>query len=198
MNSREWKRLVQPMLPQDSSCGFMQRLCYRRPVGWVLCGVLAEGSAYAEAGAFYLWDVQLPLFGPRQVLDLTFSERVGGGSKTYSVDEPDELRAALSEVLARDMPSDDEIAMRLAGGPLGNLLWAETAAYAVAHCGDAEQAQTLLTPVREYPAKYDWEREMVSRASAVAEMLDREDREAVRDALGRWRAQTLDALGIQQ
>ena len=68
MRTAEWKRLTGPLL-DDGGWRLSKTLLYRVPVGWVLHGVLAEDSP-ANAPAFYLWTVKMPLVVPTGVLDL--------------------------------------------------------------------------------------------------------------------------------
>ena len=87
MTPLKWKRLIRPLI--DDRWGLAGRLAYVRPTAepHVLRGVFAERSSGDGA---YLWQVRLPLYGPPcEVVVLSWSDRVGGSSRTYTAADPE-------------------------------------------------------------------------------------------------------------
>ena len=93
MRATDWKRLTQPVL--GNGWRLSQKLAYRVPMGWMLHGLLAEESP-SQRPHFYVWIVRMPLFVPTDVINLSWSERLGGSSQVF---EPG--TAATQEALAQ-------------------------------------------------------------------------------------------------
>jgi hypothetical protein len=71
-------------------------------------GLLGEDSGL-DTGV-YLWRLLLPLFVPTDVWDLSWSSRLGGGARTWSIDA---LPQPVSQSVAQ-APSDDDALRALA------------------------------------------------------------------------------------
>ncbi len=158
----EWKSLVTPALPSAHDWHVQGRsLAYRQPVGRVLLGVKAEGSA--SKGRCYIWRVTMPLFEPSDVLNLSYSERVGGGSSAVNVEEPEAFTSALRQAI-RTLPTEQHEMARLARLDDGNnIRISESAAYANTYLGNAERATTILESALAIPVQRDWEIEVRDR-----------------------------------
>jgi hypothetical protein len=194
MKDAEWKRAVRPHLGDGWKVS--QKLAYRTPIGWVLYGLFAEDSSLRGPG-FYLWKVRLPLFAPTDVLDLSWSVRVGGPSRVHQLGSPTTdaaLKAAAAEIgQEADMP----LHMPVPAGGAENLRMQEARGLGLIIDSDARGALEALEPVARYPAKYSWEREMVSRAASMRAMVEGgQTSEALRRVEG-WRADSIAALGLE-
>jgi hypothetical protein len=194
MKAAEWKRAVRPHL--GSGWKVSEKLAYRTPIGWVLYGLFAEDSSLRGPG-FYLWKVRLPLFAPTDVLDLSWSDRVGGPSHVFQPGDAKTARAL--EAAAADIGQEADMPVHMpipAGGP-ENLRMQEVHGLGLIIEGDARGALEALEPVTRYPAKYSWEREMVSRAASMRALIEGgQTSEAVR-RVEAWRADSIAALGLR-
>jgi hypothetical protein len=194
MRGAEWRRSVRPHLGDGWKVS--EKLAYRTPIGWVVYGLFAEDSSLRGPG-FYLWKVRLPLFAPTDVLDLSWSDRVGGPSHVFqpgSTTTDAALRASAAEIgQEADMPMH----MPVPAGGTENLRMQEARGLGLIIEGDVRGALEALEPVTRYPAKYSWEREMVSRAVSTRALVDGgQTSEAVRRIEG-WRADSIAALGLE-
>lgn len=107
MRATDWKRVVRPLLPDDA-WAFHGRAVHRTPVRHVAIGLLAEGSGWSTG--VHLWRLRLPLFVPGEDWTLDWSERLGGGSHTYSADDEDELHRAISHALSHTADEHEALA----------------------------------------------------------------------------------------
>jgi hypothetical protein len=194
MKAAEWKRAVRPHL--GDGWRVSEKLAYRTPIGWVLHGLFAEDSSLRGPG-FYLWKVRLPLFAPTDVLDLSWSVRVGGPSRVHhlaSATTDAALEAAAAEIgQEADMP----MRMPMTAGGTENLRMQEVRGLGLIIEGDARGALEALEPVTRYPAKYSWEREMVSRAESMRSLLERDRLDEALRRLTGWRDESITALGLE-
>jgi len=192
MDSAAWKRIVGPLL--DDDWALKGKVVYLRPVGWVLHGVLWEPSA--SRPGFYLWRLQMPLYQPVTVIDLSWSERHGGGSRVY--DPTDALtRAAVAEAMVMVRADYDKAAVviDLPGG-VDNVGIMEVRAYGLLLEGNHVGAAEILDRVSRYEAKYPWQEQMVRRAESMWSMIQGSyGREALQQ-LAEWRAESLAILEI--
>jgi hypothetical protein len=190
MKAAEWKRFAAPLVGRDWS--FSKGLAYHSPVGWVLRGLYAEST---RSGGFYLWDVHLPLYWPSEVLALSWSHRLGGGSYRW---DRDDATAAVIIAEARRISSEDGsfVALKSVSGE-DNVLKREARAYGLVVESKPEEAVTLLNEVCQYDATYPWEHSMVDRAIDVRGQLLAGDLDGVKELVRRWRGDTASALGIE-
>jgi hypothetical protein len=192
MRSADWKQLARPLL--DSEWRLSKTLAYRVPVGWILYGLLGEGSA--STPGFYLWTVRMPLFIPSEVISLNWSDRFGGSSRIYDFDDP-----ATSEAIrqaAAQMQAEAESKSLLLDPPGGadNVRMQEARAYGLLLEANAGGATEVLGRVERYEAKYPWESALVSRAAEVRSMLQAGRTGEVLRRLEAWREETMKVLDI--
>jgi hypothetical protein len=179
----------------DERWGLVDRIAYRKPVGWVLHGVCGESSS--TRAAFYLWLVRMPLYIPAEVLHLSWSDRVGGGATVYDVDDD-----ATRHVLVRAMEMADEESrtwkQRLSSAQARNLGLVEALGYGRLIEGDPEGAAEMLRKVAEDGSDdpRPFVRDMRSRAEEILALLDRSERDRAREELRGWRDGSLAALDI--
>jgi hypothetical protein len=195
MKTAEFKRVVRPLLPQESEWGFRKAMVYRKPVGRTLLGVLATGSSF-DNGAF-ITVVKMPLCVPEDTVVLDYSRRVGGGASKYYVSDRLALEAAIKEGLLEV----EELTARADATlvdiePSMNPRTEEMRAYNLYRAGQRKNAVEILREAARYPPKYDWEREIVDRVAKMAELIGRGDDAAVDAEFRHARKHTLAALGI--
>ncbi len=192
MTPAEWKRLASPALGPEWN--FSKLLAYCAPVGWVLHGVLAERS---RAGGFYLWSVRMPLYVRSTVLDLSWSERVGGGACVW-----EDGAAATQAVVDTGASIIDEVKAAdciLIPPPGGadNVRMQEARAYGLVLEDAVTSAIEVLGRVCRYEASYPWEHDIVARASEVRAMLAGNKVQDVLALLAEWRSSTAAVLGVR-
>jgi len=156
-------------------------------------GLLAERSG---SGGFYIWQVQAPLYVPTTVLDLSWSERVGGGSAVY---EPgDAADAAIHAAAAQVLDNTRARAGVVLAPPGGadNVRMQEARAYALVLEDEVGSAMEVLGRVGRYQARFPWEQELVARAASVRELLQNGQVRHVLDLLSSWREASATALGL--
>jgi hypothetical protein len=194
----EWKRVVRPVLPADEDWEFRGSMCYRPPVRRVLLGVLGEGSGFDKG--VYLWRVSMPLFVPSDVVDLSWSERIGGGARKYDKFDEEALERAIG--LAVDGLGSEEYALRAMASretqASRNRRVHEVVGYAQLLLGDLGAARAALTRARADVARTGAEQEVIDRAQLVGRLLDEEGSERAVGQLDRWCAETAVALGLQR
>jgi hypothetical protein len=138
ITATQWKRAVAPALPSRDAWTFNNKLTYQTPVGWVLRGVLGEGSG-RQPDEVYVWCVCMPLFVPFEYVTLTHGWRVPDGITTHSVDQ---LPAAAALALA-EVPDEKSALKRIADGSSH-----EDACYALLLLGRHRRAcRALATPL---------------------------------------------------
>lgn len=198
MRAADWKRLANPVLAGcDSSWGFAKALAYLSPVGWIVHGVLAEDSG-SRTGDFYLWVVQMPLVAPLDgVIDLSWSDRFGGSSTTYS-SESAGLAEAISGAALEAASCAQEGSLLLAPpGGADSIRMQEARAYGLALSGNELGALEVLRRVQRYDATFPWEDELLERSSAVASLIESGRLDEVTQRLDEWRRENCDSLGLR-
>ena len=196
MKSSEWTRLVRPVLPSDEyEWGFRGKLCYARPVGWTVRGLLAEGSAFDQG--IYLWEVLMPLYVPTDVIVLSHSVRVGGGANRFDYHDPESIVSAASDT-ARSLPTDENAlsALSIDVSEGRNRRTLEVSAYSLILLHRLEEAQRVLGQTISGTATTQWEAEIIERAQLVQRELTTNGLPAAQKQLGDWRLQSLDVLGL--
>lgn len=193
MNTSTWNKLTAD-LPRDV-WRRAKRLLYLDPVGWVVQGLVPEESA-DDPSSFYLWLFRMPLYVPSDVIDLSWSERFGGGSTRFDLSS-DSARRAVSEAAAiveKEMDRSD-IVLDPPGGA-DNVRMQEARAYGLLLQGRDEAAVEVLGRVLRYQPKYEWEEELISRSEEMKRHLVEGQRDEALNSLEKWRDETMAALGI--
>lgn len=192
MTPAEWKRFASPIL--DENWRFSKLLAYWHPVSWVLHGILAERSS---SGGFYLWDLRMALYVQSSVIDLSWSERVGGGTQLWNVDAAGaDAIARTARSVAAAAQSADSVLLPPPGGA-DNVRMQEARAYGLVLEGASDAAVEVLSRVCRYDATYPWERDLVARASENRDLLLAQRSPDVLDRLAGWRASTAQAIGVR-
>jgi hypothetical protein len=192
MTPAEWKRFASPIL--DDNWRFSKLLAYWHPVSWVLHGILAERSS---SGGFYLWDLRMPLYVQSSVIDLSWSERVGGGTQLWHLDAAGADAIARTEhSVAAAAQAADSVLLPPPGGA-DNVRMQEARAYGLVLEGAVDAAVEVLGRACRYDATYPWERELVARASKNRDLLLAQRTSDVLDRLAGWRASTAQAIGVR-
>lgn len=165
MKAAEWKRAVRPSLPADAEWDFRGALCYRFPVQRALLGVLGEGSGFDKG--VYVWRVTMPLFVPSDNVVLSWSERIGGGTRKYDKFDEEALAAAIAIAVEGLGNEDDALGQMVArDNPTSpNRRLHEVVAYARLLLGDLISAQESLARAETGIAKAPWERKIMSGLS---------------------------------
>lgn len=176
--------------------GLRRGLSYLRPIRWAVHGVLTERSG--SANRIYIWHVVMPLTAPVDVLDLSWSERMGGGSQTFVVNSS-EAEAALAHAAerARALHHRRPLVVDPPGGA-DNIRMQEARAYGLVVSGDAESATEVLGRVLGYRPLYDWETEMIERARTVHGLLGSPDAASALRLIQDWRRSSLEMLGLDE
>jgi len=192
MDSAAWKRLVKPLLDDDWL--LKDRFAHLRPVSWVVHGVLWEASA-SEPG-FYLWRWHMPLYQPATVVDLSWSDRHGGGSRIFNVAD-ESTRAAVAEAmtLVRAEAAETEVVIDPPGG-VDSVGTMEVRAYGLLLEGNHGGATEVLKRVLRHEAKYAWQEEMLQRAEFMLSTIERGCHGEALQQLTVWRTACLAALKI--
>lgn len=192
MTPAEWKRFSSPTL--DENWAFSKLLAYWHPVSWVLYGILAERSS---TGGLYLWDVRMPLYVPSSVIDLSWSERVGGGTRLWNVDAAGaHAIARTARSVAAAAEAADSVLLPPPGGA-DNVRMQEARAYGLVLEGASEAAVEVLGRVCRYDATYPWEHDLIARATENRDLLLAQRSSDVLDRLADWRASTARAIGVR-
>lgn len=195
MTPAEWKRVLRPLV--DERWEVKGRLGYVRPTDedQVLRGVFAERSS---GDGSYLWQVRLPLYGPPcEVVDLSWSDRVGGASQTYTATDPQ------TEVVVRGAVNCAALEASVDGllvdppGGADNAAMQEVRGYGLLLGGDTAGAVECLGRVERSEIRSDWQRELVARAAEMRLLLNAGRSDEVVDQIYGWRAESLANLGIK-
>lgn len=195
MRAAEWKRVVRPLIPTSERWEFRAALCYRAPVGRFLFGVLGEGSGF-DSGV-YLWRVSMPMFVPSDFVVLSYSRRIGGGSKKYDSADTDELSAAIAGGF-RDVPTETDELRRLINDAQGsrNLRLLDAAANSRVLLGDEGGAIETIKQASALPIHYEWESKIITRLTDLARTLKDEGLQAAKQGLDAQIKSTAVALGV--
>ncbi|MBI4882800.1 MAG: hypothetical protein HY826_01945 [Actinobacteria bacterium] len=163
-------------------------------MSWVLYGVLAERSS---SGGFHLWDVRMPLYVQSSVIDLTWSERVGGGTRVWDTNAAGAQAIAETERSVAAAAEAPDSVLLLPPGGADNVRMQAARAYGLVLEGATDAAVEVLGRACRYDAKYPWERDLVARASEIREMLVAHRLSDVLDRIAGWRATTARTIGIR-
>ncbi len=198
MKPPERKRIARVLgipKPQLRLCG---RMLVATPIDRILRGVYMEDSS--DPHRIYLWAFVQPLFVPSTTVVLSLGQRLGGASRTWSVDDAEDAASALvnegvqffgpistPEALARWCLLDgraDEYAL-------------ETKAYALVASGlFHEGARALRAFAASLPAAGpSWMSETRVRAEDLAQRAET-DGESAQQLLREWELETREALRV--
>lgn len=193
MKAAEWKRAVRPLLATGQLWAIRGHLCYRQPVHWTLHGVLAESSGYSRGA--YIWAVMMPLYVPSDVLDLSWSHRVGH-RHTYGLEDKESFDQAVGTAV-RDSEGDGQAAVvSIEPGP--NTRLAEARAYALLLLDRLDEADNALRETMTHPVDVGWVQEIIDRVRLIHDDLHSGGRQIALARLAAWRDQTCDALKIDR
>jgi len=198
MKAAEWKKVVKPLMPADEDWQFRGSLCYRPPLHWFLFGVLGEGSGFDKG--VYIWHVTMPLFIPTDVIDLSWSERIGGRARKYDNLDEEAPVTAIIAVFDALGTEEDAVEQTAARGvrESRNRRVQEVVAYARILTGDLAGAREALTLAEAGITETPWGQEIVDRVELVRRLLDQKGHPAVVDQLDRWCGHTVGALGLRR
>jgi hypothetical protein len=198
MKVAEWKRVVRPLLPPEEAWEFRGSMCYRLPVNRVLVGVSGEGSGFDKG--VYIWRVSMPLFVPSDIVDLSWSQRMGGGARKYDSLDEEALQWAIG--LAVEGLESEECALRrmVSRGTetSRNRRAHEVVGYALTLLGDLAAARAALTRARAGTAASVVEQEVIDRVLLIDRLLDEDAGGRAVNQLDRWCAETVGALGLRR
>lgn len=193
MRANEWRKALEPMLGVDWA--YAGTIAYRIPVEWNLFGLCADGPS--RRPDFYLWAVQMPLYRPFNGLSLSWSERCGGGAKSYSIADPQFPSAiATAAQLAEARHSSDSQLLRPSDGVVNDQML-EAQGYAHLLDGEEKKADDILQRVALQTPTAAWHHESLRRAERIRKLIMAGSRPAAIDQLRAWRAACLDSLGIE-
>ena len=146
-----------------------------------------------------MYRLMMPLVVPSDVVNLSWSERMGGGSRKFRVDERDALEQAIGAAFTGLSTDDTALRQVLARGmPLGaNSRVNEMVGYTQVLLGDLEAAQKSLACARGGPTVQAWEQAIVDRAQLIADLLRSQGRDGAIAQLDKWRDATAGALGLR-
>jgi hypothetical protein len=170
---------------------YVGRLAYIAPVAWIGYGLFAEPSI---TGNFYLRIVRRPMYEPTDVLDLSYSDRVGGGSHFYSLNDPSTeavVRDAARRVSAeRAHPTTIVL-------PVENPGMQEVRGYANLLEGNLAAAVADLRAAAAVDDDRPWVLAMVARAMRNADAIEGGDIDPVLDEIRGWRLSAGAALRLE-
>jgi hypothetical protein len=213
MNAATWKRLATRYMPELLDTFKLKgRLLYRRTVGDLLQGVLAEGSSFSSQ-PFVVEVFTQPLYVPSTYLILTWGGRLGtfsGGPERWwhltAEDEAYIMDEVHSLLMTEGLPFLDRTntPSRLVSYldernlPARTASAAEHKAYSLVLDGDVDgavrafaQLRTLAPPNPQLP----YRKEVLERASVVLSALKTDPSQAS-NMLRAWAQESADRLGV--
>lgn len=174
------------------------RLLVTTPRGRILRGFYLEDSS--DPTRVYLWAFVQPLYTPSSTVVFDFGKRLGSASKTWSVDDGEEVAAIVREeaVPFLDAVSSPETFARwsfLKGRVDAHT--DEAKAYSLLAAGRfSEGAQALRTLAGSLSDQTPWMIEMRKRAVHLAALAETNPT-AADERLATWEAETVSTLGLQ-
>lgn len=197
MKIAQWKRVVRPLVPEGERWEFSRSLCYRAPVGRFVFGVLGEGSGFSTGA--YIWRVSMPLFVPRERVDLSYSKRIGGGTHTYEWDDVDAMKAAITSGFLNLPTEKDELhrIIKMAYRSPNTRL-SEAAACSQILLGDQPGALDTINHANLSPSPYEWANEVNRRVVSLRKTLEEKGLDATARDIDAQAKRTASALGLVQ
>lgn len=173
-------------------------LIVKVPLGRVLRGFYLENSS--DSSRIYVWVFVQPLYAPSSTVSFNLGKRLGGPSRTWSLDDAEALVMAVRE---EGLPYIGQIS-----SPADLANWCElhsstdpysveARAYSLVADGRfAEGSRALEELASNLSSQVGWMAEIKERASQLATRL-RKDPHAALDLLSTWEVFTIASLGIQ-
>lgn len=198
MKPAERKRLagsIRALIPDLREKG---RLLAAVPRGRILRGLYLEDSS--DPTRVYVWAFVQPLYTPASTIVFNLGKRLGGGSKTWSVAEPD----AIAEIASNEgvpffgpLTSPEELARWPFLEGQTDPHTREARAYSFVACGRfIEGISALRELTRSLAGGTPWMVEMGKRAQQLAD-LGETNPDGACELLVRWEAETAAALHVQ-
>lgn len=198
MKAGERKRLagsIRALMPDLREKG---RLLAAVPRGRILRGLYLEDSS--DPTRVYVWAFVQPLYTPASTIAFNLGKRLGGGSKTWSVAEPD----AIAEIARNEglpffgpLSTPDELARWPFLEGQTDPYAREARAYSCVACGRfIEGIVALRELARSLAGGTPWMLEMGKRAQQLADLAEANP-DGARKLLVRWEAETAAALHVQ-
>lgn len=178
-------------------CMVFGRLVAVKPIEHVLRGFYIEDSTSVDRA--YVWVFAQPLYRPAGSVVLTLGERLGGGRKTWAVEEAEMLRDVCKKdglpFLARH-GTPESLVEALAGRGSDGPQLAEMRALSLLMCGRHRDGARELRAVAEgMDTRVPWMAEARRRMIELAGLAESEPRRA-EEAMLAWEAMTAEAIGI--
>lgn len=196
ISSSDWSRYWSTFLPDDwATTG---RMAFRRPVGWLLNGLVAEPSS---TGGSYVWSFIQPLFVPATTVVLSIGQRLGDGTTTFDLDDAAD-RERLGRLVQNDAipwldarSSPDRLLTHDDWRSDVNIRMVEIEGYSHLLTGNVDTASEVLRRVTVHEVRYEWEQQVVDRCAGIIDLIDG-DVGAARGQLADWRLATAAAIGV--
>lgn len=157
-------------------------------------GVLAEGSV--AKGQRYIWRLSMPLFEPSDSVDLSYSERIGGGSSTVSVEDEPALARAVAAAIESSASEEAEMARLADLSPGPNIRLSETAAYANTYVGHIGRAFAILEAARATTDDREWVGQIKERLQRFERLLREDGRAGAMEHLDAQAVHTAQTLNL--
>lgn len=139
----------------------------------------------------------MPLFVPSDYVTLSFSSRIGGGTRFYDVDELAALQQAISAGLAATAESEP-LRVIASKSATKNARLFEERAYARILLGDLDSASADLEVAAASEVTVPWVQDIIDRANLIRGLLRTDGPGGVERQLATWRDYTSAALGIER
>jgi hypothetical protein len=171
VKAADWKRILEPVLPEGGEWAFRRHLCYRAPVDRILEGVIAGSSSFDSSAS--LSRVMMPLFIPRDYIVGAYSTAIAD-RRGFFEEEAAEIQAAVAPVL-RSRETEEQALRRIVARAEGipeDWLLAEPAGYSLVLLGeDATDAKAFLAQVVDGAATTEWPDETNAWAAQRAALI---------------------------
>src|SRR5919106_867185 len=185
---------VRALLPELHEKG---RLLAATPRGRILRGIYLEDSA--DPASIYVWAFVQPLYVPSETLFFSLGKRLGGGSMTWDVSDPDAIA-----VVARDqgVPFFEPVT-----APEALVRWSyldgrsdaaalQARAYSLIASGQFGQGvESLRKLASTLSVGPPWMMELRQQAEGLADLAAK-DPDGAQALLAKWEAQTASALRV--
>jgi hypothetical protein len=198
MKTAETRRIARTIRSAVPSLREKGRLLAATPRARLLRGIYIEDSS--DPAHVYIWAFVQPLYAPASTVVFDFGKRLGGPSKTWSVDDADALA-----VVVRDegVPFFSPVS-----SPEALTSWSflaercdpyarEAKAYSLVASGRfSDGVQALRELAGSLPRETAWMVEMKDRAEQLAGFVETNPRAAL-ELLATWESETVSGLRIQ-
>ena len=141
VTTADWKKVVRPHLGPDWT--IRRRFAYLQPIGWNAFGLLAEGSSRSTPG-FHVYRVRLPLLPHTSVMNLSWSNRLGGGSRLWEPADPGLPTVLMNAIRESERDhAQTTVTLSTSAAAAANVNMMETRAYALLVDGRVVEARAL-------------------------------------------------------